>query len=135
VTILTAGQEITSDGGFVVYTVQVTNNDSVACADTSFDLSLSDSNGSNFYPSALTQATLTNLAPGASAQTTFRVTALANQTNGATNNTDVSTAAASLKNGVTSTPVTTTLNVAGGGCTARGDYLNINGDRLTTSRR
>jgi hypothetical protein len=134
VTILTSNQDITTDGGFVKYTVQVTNNDTVACSDTTFTLSASDTNSTNFYASSVELGQLT-IAPGGSAQTALRVTALANQSNTLTNDSDVSTAAVSAKNGVTSTAVTTTINVSGGGCVTDGDQLNANGDRLISSRR
>ncbi len=133
VTITTGNQDITSDGGFVNYTVQVTNNDSLACADTTFTLSAADTNSTNFFASTLETTSLT-VAPGASAQTQVKVTAKANQPNASTNDTTVSTAAVGLKNAVTSLAVTTTINVTGGGCVAAGDYLNTNGDRFITSR-
>jgi hypothetical protein len=134
VTILTASKDITNDGGFTDYTVQVTNNDSAACAAEDFSLALSDTNSTNFYGSQLAQSSLSALAPGASAQTTFRVTALANQPNSVTNDTDV-TASSANHTDVTSSPVTTTINVSGGGCVASGNYLNANGDQLISSRR
>ncbi len=134
VSILTASKEITVDGGFVDYTVQVTNNDTAACADTTFSLSVSDSNSTNFYASVLTDTGLT-IAPGASAQTTFRVTAQPNQPNASTNISDVNSAADANHGAVTSGTVTTTINVSGGGCIAAGDYLNTNGDQLLTERR
>jgi hypothetical protein len=133
VTILTAGKDITVDGGFADYTVQVTNNDSAACGNTTFNLSANDSNGANFFASSMTPTSL-NLAPGASAQTTLRVSARANQPNSSTNDSSASTAADANHGAVTSTAVTTTINVSGGGCIAAGDYLNTNGDRFITSR-
>jgi hypothetical protein len=135
VTILIASKDITTDGGFTNYTVQVTNNDSAACANASYSLSLSDSNSTNFYPSALAQTTLVNVAPATSAQTSFRVTARAGQPNSVTNDSDVTSAADANHGVVTSAAVTTTINVSGGGCVAAGSYLNSNGDQLISSRR
>lgn len=134
VNILTASKEITVDGGFAEYAVQVTNNDSVACGNTTFNLSVSDNNGTNFYTSAL-ELTSLNIAPGASDQTTFRVSAQPNQPNASTDISDVTSAADANHGAVTSGTVTTTINVAGGGCLAAGDYLNTNGDQLLTERR
>lgn len=133
VTILTASKDITVDGGFVDHTVQVVNNDSVTCGNTTFNLSVSDSNGTNFYPSTLAQSALV-VVPGGSSQTTFRVTAKANQPNSVTDNSDVTSVADGNHGAVTSTSVTTTINVSGGGCVAAGSYLNGNGDQLSTSR-
>jgi hypothetical protein len=59
---------------------------------------------------------------------------LANQPNSVTNDTDV-TASSANHTDVTSSPVTTTINVSGGGCVASGNYLNANGDQLISSRR
>ena len=134
VSILTTSKEITVDGGFADYTVQVTNNDSAACADTTFNLSVSDDNSTNFYTSVLEQAALT-IAAGASDTTTFRVTAQPNQPNSVTDISDVTSAADGNHAAVTSGTVTTTINVAGGGCVAAGDYLNSNGDQFLTERR
>jgi hypothetical protein len=133
VTMLTASKDIATDGGFADYTVQVTNNDAAACGNTTFNLSVNDSNGANFYGSTLSPTSL-NLAPGASAQATLRVTARANQPNSSTNNSSASTAVDGNHGAVTSTAVTSTINVSGGGCTAAGDYQNTNGDQFTTSR-
>jgi hypothetical protein len=133
VAILTASREITVDGGFADYTVQVVNNDSAACGNTTFNLSVSDSNGTNFYPSTLAQSALV-VVPGGSSQTTFRVTAKANQPNSVTDNSDVTSVADGNHGAVASAAVTTTINVTGGGCVSAGSYLNGNGDQLTTSR-
>jgi len=137
VQILTASKEITTDGGFTDYTLQVTNNDSAVCGNTTFNLSLIDTNNSNFYASVLAQSSLANLAPGASAQTTFRVAALANQPNSVSNDTDVTASDPVNHSGqsTTSSPITTTINVSGGGCVANGNYINTNSDQLITSRR
>jgi hypothetical protein len=132
---LTASKDITTDGGFTDYTVQVTNNDTAICANANYTLSVSDSNSTNFYTSVLAQTSLTNVAPGASAQTTFRVSALANQPNSVTDNSDVTTALDGNHAAVTSAAITTTINVSGGGCVANGNYLNTNGDQLISTRR
>jgi hypothetical protein len=134
VTILTASREVTVDGGFADYTVQLTNNDSAACGNTTFNLTVSDSNGTNFYPSTLAQSALL-VVPGGSSQTTFRVTAKANQTNGTTNSSYANTAAdGNHAQSANSNSVITTINVLGGGCVDNGSYLNANGDQLSTSR-
>ncbi len=92
-TIVEADQQITSGSGSVVYTVDVTNNDSVDCTDTTFSLNVNDSNVVAFQASTLGTASLL-VAPGATNSTTLTVTAVASPTNGASNNSIVSTVAA-----------------------------------------
>ncbi|TLM65615.1 MAG: fibronectin type III domain-containing protein [Deltaproteobacteria bacterium] len=134
VAILGSNKTISVDGGFVDYTVQVTNNDAGACAAYGFDLVAVDGNGAAFYPSTFAADPL-NLAAGASGQTTLRVTARANQANGTTNSTYFYTAAGGgHAQSANSNAMTTTITVSGGGCVAAGNYLNANGDQLTTSR-
>ncbi|TLM65616.1 MAG: hypothetical protein FDZ69_09265 [Deltaproteobacteria bacterium] len=110
VTILAPNKQITSGGGSVVYTVEVTNNDSVDCSSTTFSLSRNDSNATSFQASVLGSGTLL-VAPGATGSTTLTVTATASPINGATNNTTVSTAAAGPHGAVTSPAITTLINL------------------------
>jgi uncharacterized membrane protein len=114
VSISPAAQDITTDGGSVGYTVTVINNDTAACPDTTFDLSVSDTNGTDFViPSTLVQNSVT-LAPGANTDVTLTVTGQSGATNGATNDSSVATAADANHGSVTSNTVTTTINVGGG---------------------
>jgi len=134
VSLIGADKDITLDGGFVDYTVSVTNTDVGACAAVNFDLVVVDSNGSNFYPTTIATDPL-NVVGGGTSQTTIRVTAQPNQGNGNSNATYVYTAAVGgHAQSANSNTVTTTINVSAGGCEAQGDYLLSNGDRLTTSR-
>jgi uncharacterized membrane protein len=107
-------QVITTDGGSVGYTVSITNNDSTACADTTFDLTVSDSDtGVNFVvPSTLGQNSVP-LAPGANADVTLTVTGQLGAPNGSTNDNSVATAADANHGVVFSNTVTTTINVGG----------------------
>jgi hypothetical protein len=133
--ILTASKDITNDGGFVDYTIQVTNNDTGACVAPNFDLVMSNDNGTNFYAPTFTTDPL-NVAAGSSVQTTIRVTAIAGQPNSSANNTLFYTAAdGNHAQSANSNTVTTTINVSGGGCIAAGDHLNTNGDQFLTERR
>ena len=112
-------QDITTDGGSVNYTVNVANNDTAACPDTTFNLSVNDTNGTDFViPSTLGQNSVL-LAPGANSDVTLTVTGQAGALNGATNDTEVATAADANHVSVISNTVTTTINVGGG--TACGD--------------
>jgi hypothetical protein len=135
VTILTAGKDIVFDGGLVKYTVRVTNNDSVECSPTDFNLTVVDSNGTNFYPSKVNINPL-NVSPQDFAETTIQVTAKPNQTNGNTN--DIYFFTQDDGNHVQSDnsdpPVTTTINVTGVGCLTDGSIVNGNGDQLIMSR-
>ena len=134
VTILTVNKEINTDGGFVKYRIRVTNNDSATCSPTSFNITLSDSNVTNFYPS-LSDINPLNVTPLSSAETTMQVTAKANQTNGATNDTFFYTEAdGNHAQSANSNSVTTTISVTGAGCLTDGSFLNANGDQLIISR-
>jgi hypothetical protein len=134
VSILGVNKVIGVDGGFADYTVQVVNNDAGACAAASFDLVAVDSNATAFYSSTFAADPL-NIVAGGTAQTTVRVSARANQSNGSTNNTYFYTAAGGgHAQSANSNAMTTTITVSGGGCIAAGNYLNANGDQLTTSR-
>jgi spore coat protein A len=125
VSISPTAQDITTDGGSVDYTVSVTNNDSSACAETTFDLSVSDSDdGTNFVvPSTLGTDPVT-LAPGASTDVALTVTAQPGATSGVANDTSASTAADVNHASVTSNTVTTTINV--GGAVDCSQYTNRN---------
>jgi hypothetical protein len=107
-------QDITMDGGSASYTVSITNNDTAACADTTFDLTVIDSDtGVNFVvPSTLGQNSVL-LAPADSVNVTLTVTGQAGASNGATNDSSVATAADANHGAVTSNTVTTTVNVGG----------------------
>ena len=106
-------QDITTDGGSVDYTVTVTNNDTVACPDTPFGLSVNDTNGTDFaIPSILGQNSVT-LAPGGNTNVTLTVTGQTGAPNGAANDTSVATVADANHGAVTSNTVTTTINVGG----------------------
>ena len=113
VSITPTAQDITTDGGSVNYTVNVANNDTAACPDTTFNLSVSDTNGANFViPSTLGQNSVL-LAPGANTDVTLTVNGQPGATNGATNDSSVATAADANHGSVTSNTVTTTINVGG----------------------
>jgi hypothetical protein len=116
VAISPTAQDITTDGGSVDYTVSITNNDTAACADTTFDLTASDTNGVNFViPSNLGQNSVP-LAPGANTDVTLTVTGQTDAPNGATNDTSVMAADPAANHGdVTSNTVSTTINVGGQG--------------------
>ena len=104
------------------YTVNVANNDTAACPDTTFNLSVNDTNGADFViPSTLGQNSVM-LAPGANTNVTLTVTGQAGATNGATNDSSVATAADANHGSVTSNTVTTTINV--GGVVVCGDITN-----------
>jgi hypothetical protein len=134
VAILTADKEIAFDGGLVKYTVRVTNNDSVECSPTNFNLTVVDNNGTNFYPSTADISPL-NVSPQSFAETTIRVTAKSNQTNGLTNATYFYTEAdGNHAQSANSNTVTTTINVTGAGCLTDGTIVNGNGDKLIMSR-
>lgn len=124
-----AAQDITTDGGSVGYTVSITNNDSSACTDTTFDLSVADSDtGTSFVvPSTLGTDPVT-LAPGASTDVTLTVTAQTGAADGASNDTSVSTAADANHGAVTSNTVTTTINIgAAVSCSDFTDKQTCNG--------
>ncbi|NJC88029.1 MAG: hypothetical protein FIB02_05770 [Desulfuromonas sp.] len=109
-TILEANKQITSAGGSVVYTLQVTNNDSLDCSSSTFSLAKTDSNATSFQASVLGTASLV-VAPGASNTTTLTVTATGSPTNGAVNNTSVTSAAGGGHGAVTSPAVATLINL------------------------
>lgn len=110
VTITTANQQITSGGGSAVYTVQVTNNDAPACGDTTFSLSVNDSNATDFQASVLATASLL-VSPGASNTTTLTVAAVGSPGNGSTDGSSVTSAASGPHGAVTSNTVTTLVNL------------------------
>ncbi|MHC4463939.1 MAG: CxxxxCH/CxxCH domain c-type cytochrome, partial [Planctomycetota bacterium] len=83
-------------GGTVDYIVSVRNNDTLACAPTTFNLNVvSDTNGVDFtIPSTLNPVSLNNLAPGTSGTSTLTVTSQATAIDGNTNDTEVEVTAA-----------------------------------------
>jgi hypothetical protein len=102
--------------------VNVANNDTAACPDTTFNLSVNDTNGTDFViPSTLGQNSVL-LAPGANTDVTLTVTGQAGATNGAANDSSVSSAADANHGAATSNTVTTTINV--GGQVVCGDIAN-----------
>lgn len=109
-TILEANKQIGSGGGSVVYTLQVTNNDSLDCGDTSFSLSANDGNAGDFLASVLGTANLL-VSPGSSNTTSLTVTATGGPVNGASNATSVGSAAIGGHAAVTSPSVTTLINL------------------------
>jgi spore coat protein A len=116
-TITPAARTITVDGGSVEYTLRVTNNDTGACADTTFNLTVDDSdNGVDFVlPSVLSQNSVI-LPPGASQNVTLTVTAQVGGTS--SNDTSViSSDPATNHADVTSNMVTTTIAVGQVDCT------------------
>ncbi|MDZ4185547.1 MAG: CxxxxCH/CxxCH domain-containing protein, partial [Desulfuromonadales bacterium] len=56
------------------YTISVKNNDNALCTAQNFTLSLSDSNSTDFVTPSLLSATVLNIAPGATKQSTLTVT-------------------------------------------------------------
>ena len=133
VSISPATQTITTDGGSVSYTVTITNNDPTSCTDTTFTLTVNDSDTTHFEPSTLSQTSVT-LAPGASTTVTLTVTDKANDYPGSpvSNNTYV-TVTSTAHGSVNSNTVTTTID--GDAVTAKpgygyvcGGYIYSNGD-------
>ena len=125
-------QTITNDGGLVVYTVTVTNNDS-ACADATFSLSTNDTNGTEFYTSVLNNTSMT-IASGAFDTTTVTVQSIPGN-DAVTNNTTVTaTDSPTHDPPVVSSSVTTTVTL-GGGCVGTGNNSNAtSGGTLITGR-
>ena len=117
-------QTIAADGS-AVYTLSVTNNDTAACADTTFSLAIDDESGdvtSFALPSSLSGTSVT-LAPG-DTDTTVTLTVTGNNTGADGDNltSTVSTSDNINHAGQEQTDmVITTIAVAEGGVTARGD--------------
>jgi hypothetical protein len=111
VNIVTGNQTINVDGGSVAYVVNVTNNDSVACGSTLFDLVAVDDNLVNFNASTFASDPLA-VNPGVTAATTLTVSAKAGQSNGSIDNTSFYTAAdGNHLQSLNSNSVATDLNV------------------------
>ena len=95
--IITANQAISTEAGFVDYTIQVTNNDTVSCGPTTFTLTANDSDAGTIFslpstfPSLVGNQLTVNAA--ASSNTNMRVTSQAGQYSG-NNDSDFSTDAA-----------------------------------------
>jgi hypothetical protein len=135
VSITTAPKTITASGASVVYSVNITNNDTGSgCTSVTFNLAASDSNTTNFNTSTLDTPSVT-LAPGeTSSGTVLTVYGKPGQLSG-TDTTTVSAAAAGHAQG--SASVVTTLNVV---CTLSAPTLgvspgtqiiNVNGGSVT----
>jgi hypothetical protein len=97
--------------------VNITNQDTAACPDTTFNLSVSDSNGADFVILSSLGQDSVNLAPGANTDVTLTVTGQLGAPNDATNDTSVATAADANHGSVMSNTVTTTINVGVVDCT------------------
>jgi len=108
-TLAPASQTITTNGGFVEYTLSMTNNDALNCSNTTFNLSAVDTNGTAFDPSATNPASVT-LAPGASTTVNLRVTAKSGATSGS-NTTHVNSARQGQAHMDPSNTVTTLISV------------------------
>jgi spore coat protein A len=141
VTISPTAQDITTDGGSVLYTVSVTNNDTTACDATLFNLSVTDSDtGVNFVvPSNLDMNSVT-LDPGASQNVNLTVTGQAGAENGAVNHTSATAAdPASNHVNVISNSVLTTIDVGGQpvceGITNRNECRNTTGCEWVGGRK
>jgi spore coat protein A len=115
VTISPTAQDIITDGGSVLYTVSVTNNDTDACSSTTFNLSVTDSDtGVNFVVPSVLSTTSVSLIPGASQNVDLTVTGQPGTPDGEVNNTSVTASnPASNHANVPSNTVTTTINVGG----------------------
>ena len=110
VSISPSNQTITTDGGSVSYTVTITNNDPTSCTETTFNLSVTDSNTDNFDPSTLSQTSVT-LAPGASMNVTLTVKDKAGDYPGSpTSNNTYVTVTSTEHGSVNSNTVTTTID-------------------------
>ncbi len=132
VSIAPGAQTIPNDGGLVVYTVTVTNNDS-ACADATFGLSANDTNGTEFYSSVLSKTSMT-IASGAFDTATVAVQMIPGN-DAVTNDTTVTaTDSPTHDPPVASAAVTTTVTLAGG-CVGTGTNSNATaGGTLITGR-
>ena len=109
VSITPSSQTVTS-GGNVTYSISIKNNDSgTSCTGTSFNLTASDTNSTNFNASTVSPASVA-VAPGTSGPATLTVTAMAGQTSG-TDSTSVTAGASGHTTGV-SNAVTTTIGVS-----------------------
>ena len=71
VSITSFSQQITSDGGNAVYNIEVTNNDSVDCTDTTFNLTIVNSNANFTATEGDNQITVS---PGVTGNSTITVT-------------------------------------------------------------
>jgi hypothetical protein len=112
IAITTNDQQITAGSGSVVYNVDVTNNDSVSCGDTTFTLSANDGNATDFAASVLGTTSLL-VSAGTTNNTTMTVTAVASPTNGSTNLSWVTSAAAGPHGAATSGNAQTLINIPG----------------------
>ena len=134
VSVAPASQTIPNDGGLVVYTVTITNNDSATCGNSTFTLSVNDTNGTEFYTSTLDKADTGALASGGFTTVSLTVQALPGF-DGVTNNTTV-TATDSPTHDPPVVSAAVTTNVAlGGGCVGTGNNSNASaGGTFSTGR-
>ena len=132
VSLAPAAQTIPNDGGLVVYTVTVTNNDS-ACADATFTLSVNDTNGTEFYTSELSNTSMT-IASGAFDTATVSVQVIPGNDSVTNDTTVTATDSPTHDPPVVSSAVTTTVTL-GGGCVGTGTNPNASaGGTLITGR-
>jgi len=106
ISITTADQTITSSGGSAVYSVSITNNDSVACGDTSFNLTANNTNSSDFSASIGSPLVLS---PGGATNVNLTVTHVSAATGASTIN-SVTIGSANHSN-VTSNSRTTSVSI------------------------
>ncbi len=114
--------ETVHSGGSTAYTIRIANNDiGTSCTSTTFSLTASDTNSTNFNASTANPPSV-KLAPGAGSTSTLTVTALSGQTSGTDSTTVTATAlghANGVSNAVTTSIIVPTVQVfavnAGGG--------------------
>ncbi|MBI4827083.1 MAG: CxxxxCH/CxxCH domain-containing protein [Nitrospirae bacterium] len=118
---------ITTNGGTKDYILTVINNDYGGCGNTTFDLTVSDTDGGNNFEAPILSSLTATLAPGAQTTRIVTVTATAGKTTGQslTNATYEGTDPNHL-NVVNSNNVTTFINVVD--CNANIPYLIIGPD-------
>ncbi|MDA8100896.1 MAG: hypothetical protein M0042_14865 [Nitrospiraceae bacterium] len=108
---LSPASQTLAPGGSITYVVQVTNNDSASCADTTFALSSADvpaAPNANFNASTLA-ATIGPITGGSFQTTNLTVSATAGAANGSSTTTSVTTAADANHGAVTSSTVSSTV--------------------------
>ena len=135
VSIAPASQTIPNDGGLVVYTVTITNNDSVTCGNTTFNLSVNDTNGTEFYTSILDKSDTGSLASnGGFTTASLTVQALPGYDGVSDDTTVTATDSPTHDPPVVSAAVTTTVTL-GGGCVGTGNNPNASaGGTFITGR-
>ncbi|MDO8282426.1 MAG: CxxxxCH/CxxCH domain-containing protein [Thermodesulfovibrionia bacterium] len=73
---------ITTNGGTKDYILTVINNDNGGCGDTTFDFTVTDTDGGNNFDAPILSSLIATLAPGAQTIRTVTVTATAGKTTG-----------------------------------------------------